>query len=115
MGDDPVGDALHDMVRGETVNGRSLAVKKIRRAPARAACQVVFIPKSEKDAPAVIAVLGAGVLTVGEENSFLHEGGTLAFVIENRRVRFDVNINAATNAMLTISSRLLSVARTVER
>jgi hypothetical protein len=34
-------------------------------------------------------------------------------VIENRRVRFDVNQTTAANAGLTLSSRLLMVARVV--
>ena len=39
----------------------------------------------------------------------------IAFVIENRRVRFDINQTAAANAELSLSSRMLSVARTVEK
>jgi hypothetical protein len=52
---------------------------------------------------------------VGEGENFLHEGGMIAFVVENRRVRFDIHVTAAANAMLTINARLLSVARTVEK
>ena len=37
----------------------------------------------------------------------------VAFVIENRRVRFDIDQSAAAKAMLTISSRLMNVARSV--
>jgi hypothetical protein len=52
-------------------------------------------------------------LTVGEGDEFLRQGGMVAFVIENRRVRFDVNQTTAANAGLTLSSRLLMVARVV--
>jgi hypothetical protein len=39
----------------------------------------------------------------------------ISLVVENRRVRFDINQRAAANAMLAISSKLLSVARSVEK
>ena len=39
----------------------------------------------------------------------------IAFVIDNRRVRFDINQPAAAGASLQISSKLLSVARNVEK
>jgi hypothetical protein len=55
------------------------------------------------------------VLTVGEGDGFLREGGMIAFVLENRRVRFDINQSAAEGADLKLSSKLLSVARTVEK
>jgi hypothetical protein len=38
----------------------------------------------------------------------------IAFVIENRHVRFIVNLAAARAASLTVSSKLLSVAKVVE-
>jgi hypothetical protein len=37
----------------------------------------------------------------------------IAFVIQNRRVRFDINLPAAETAGLKLSSRLLTVARSV--
>jgi hypothetical protein len=59
--------------------------------------------------------LGIGVLTVGEGTSFTRAGGMIAFVIENRRVRFEINRTAAENAGLKLSSKLLTVAKLVER
>ncbi len=58
--------------------------------------------------------LGRGLLTVGEGDSFVREGGMIGFVIDNRRVRFDINQAAAEAAGLKISSKLLSVARGVK-
>ena len=55
------------------------------------------------------------MLTVGEGAEFLRQGGMVAFVVENRRVRFDINLTAAAKSGLRISSKLLNVARSVER
>jgi hypothetical protein len=59
--------------------------------------------------------LGPGVLTIGEGEAFVREGGMIGFIIENRRVRFDINQAAAMRSQLIMSARLLSVARTVQR
>ena len=58
------------------------------------------------------AVKGAPTLTVGDGADFLKRG-MVAFVREGDRVRFDVNVTEAQRAGLTISSRLLRVARRV--
>jgi hypothetical protein len=116
VGEDPFNGVLDRMAEGETVGGHRLEVVKLRRNESHA-CRVLFVGRSESDVPRVLAGAGAGagVLTVGESERFLREGGIIAFVVENRKVRFDVNQGAAARAGLQISSRLLSVARSVER
>jgi hypothetical protein len=114
VGDDPFGLVLDQMLEGETFQGRKLAIQRPRR-PLPASCQVVFVGKSEKDASGLLSGLGPGVLTVGEGADFLRAGGLVAFVIENHRVRFDINQGAAVKAGFRISSKLLSVARSVEK
>ena len=115
LGDDPFGGALDDLVQGESVNGRKLAVERIRSAPRPKSCQVLYINKAEKGVSAVLSGLGAGVLTVGDGDGFAREGGIIAFVLDGRHVRFDINQRAASDASLAISSRLLNVARTVHK
>jgi hypothetical protein len=110
LGEDPFGAAINQTVSGEVVNGRKIAVQRIKHLPAPKSCQVLFLGPAVKSLPD----LGPGVLTVGEGESFEREGGMIAFIIENRRVRFDVNQAAAERAGLKISSKLLSVARDVQ-
>jgi hypothetical protein len=59
--------------------------------------------------------VGPGVLTIGEGENFVHDGGMIAFVVENRRVRFGINETAAAAAGLKLSSKLLNVAKSVEK
>jgi hypothetical protein len=114
LGEDQFGNALSEIVKGESVKGRELSISRIARTPAPKTCQVLFVSRSEKDVRKILADLGPGVLTVGEGDRFLQDGGVISFVIENRRVRFDIGQGAAARAMLTISSRLMKVARSVE-
>lgn len=115
LGEDPFDGTLNQIVAGEAVGGRMIAVQRIGLAPAPKTCQVVFVAKPAKETPKILGGLGPGVLTVGNGENFLRDGGMIAFILEARRVRFDINQKAAGNAMLAVSSRLLSVARSVQR
>lgn len=115
LGDDPFGNALDEMVKGEAVSGHAVTVQRIRRAPESKACQVLYFATSEREAGKVLADLSPGILTVGEGDKFLREGGVIAFVIQDRRVRFDINQAAAERARLMLSSRLMMVAKTIVR
>jgi len=114
MGTDPFGSSLEQITRGEAVNGHRIAIERIKRGSRPQACQVLFMSRVEKGSGTVLADLGSGVLTVGEGDGFLQDGGMISFVIENRRTRFDVNPTTAEAAGLKLSSRLLSVARSVK-
>jgi len=109
VGSDPFGGALEETIAGESAGGRSVSVQRIPRREPLKACQIVF--KAGAEPPA----RGRGVLTVGEGPGFLKAGGMIAFVIDNRRVRFDVNQMLAEANGLKISSKLLGVARSVVR
>jgi hypothetical protein len=113
VGYDPFGSSLDEIVKDEVVNGRKVTVEHVREAPAPRSCRVLFsgAGKESKALPEP----EAGVLTVGEGESFIRNGGMIAFVIENNRVRFEINQTAAERAGLKLSSKLLSVAKSVER
>jgi hypothetical protein len=115
FGDDPFGGSLDTVVQGETLNGRRLAVRRTRDLPQARECQILFISASEKGraAEALSEVRGASVLTVGEGKDFLDQGGVIRLFLEQNRVRFDINLDAAERNRLKISSKLLALARTV--
>jgi hypothetical protein len=108
IGEDPFGRALDQLVHDESIDSHKVVVV---RAPSSSdsTCEVAYFGKAGKEA----ARTGAGVLTVGEGVEFLRSGGMIAFVLENRRVRFDINLPAMRKAGVRVSSRLLRVARTV--
>jgi hypothetical protein len=113
-GNDPFGSSLDEIVKDEVVNGRKVTVEYIREAPPPRSCQVLFSGGAGKESKTPIEA-EPGVLTVGEGESFIRNGGIIAFVIENNRVRFEINRTAAERAGLRLSSKLLSVAKSVER
>jgi hypothetical protein len=113
-GEDPFGPVLEQTLQNEKVNGHPLVIQRLGRNSPKA-CRILYIERNEKDVKELLGTLGPGVLTVGEGENFLKEGGMIAFVLENHRVRFSINRQATRNAALILSSRLLAVARSVER
>ena len=99
---------------GEVVAGRKIVVQRIKRLPPPKSCQELFVYRQEKEVLKTLPEVGPGVLTIGEGESFVRDGGMIAFVVENRRVRFGINKTAAVSAGLKLSSKLLNVARSVE-
>jgi len=76
----------------------------------------LYFSKTESDREARIlpALRQAPVLSVGEGRRFLQQGGLIAFLIENDRVRFAISKRGADAAGLTVSSQLMRVARQFE-
>lgn len=110
VGSDPFGRAIDQIVEGESVRGHKIVVQRIRTDRERS-CQVIYF----SNGTAASGSVTPAILTVGEGEEFLRQGGMIGFVIDNRRVRFDINLKAATDAGLKLSSKLLSVARSVEK
>ncbi len=80
-------------------------------------CHVLFFCPSEKELlPRMLSSLrNDGLLTVGDVPWFLETGGVINLLIEDKKVRFEVNLAATARARLTIRSSLLRLAaRTVE-
>jgi len=115
LGQDPFGRALDEVLQGETVNGRPLVSRRITQPPTAKNCQLLFVDAALKDLDQILAALPHGILTVGEGDSFLKDGGMIAFILDNRRVRFDINQTAADHAGIKLSAKLLTVARSIAR
>ena len=115
IGDDPFGDDLGRIIAGQKVQGRSLVIRRERWGDDLRRCHVLFISASEHERSARIlgSVQSAGVLTVSDTEGFAEAGGVIEFVIEQNRVRFIVNLDAATQGRLRMSAKLLALARVI--
>lgn len=116
IGADPFGPALDAALTGESVGRHPLVARRLTNAHDAAGCRVLFISGSDSDARRVLAGLDKTMaLTVSDLPQFLKHGGMIQFVLEGNRVRFEVNLTAAKNAGLSLSSELLKVAAKVGR
>lgn len=106
--------AVERILEGEYVERRPLrVVSPLPDDPA--ACHVLFVGRGglERGLRLMAAGTNTPMLTVGDSSRFLQLGGMIAFVVEERRVRFDISIPTAERAGLKLSSKLLRVARKV--
>ena len=117
LGKDPFGPKLDATVSDESVGGKTVAVMRLARTQDAGACQIIFVSESESERLKSIleALHPVTALTVSDIPGFLTQGGMIEFVIEDNRVRFEVNLDAAQRAGLTLSSELLKVALDVKR
>ena len=110
-GRNPFGTTLDETVRGEQISGLSIAVSVILEP--EPGCQIIFIPRGAATPAYLRAAHDTPVLTVGEIDGFIGQGGMINFVLEGNNVRFEIDSNAAHSHGLRISSRLLRLARPV--
>jgi hypothetical protein len=115
LGENPFGGELARTVEGKKINGRALTVKQFSDSRMAKGCHVLFVSASERGrAPQVLdALRDSSTLTVSETEEFIRMGGMIKFVLEDGKVRFEVNLRASEQARLKISAKLLSLARRV--
>jgi hypothetical protein len=116
LGEDPFGQILGALA-GQTIGGKQVVAKRISKPLDASNCRIVYISLSEeKQLNDTLMTLGkAGVLTVSDMPQFSQRGGMIQFVLDGNKVRFEINLTAAENAGLTLSSELLKVATAVRK
>jgi hypothetical protein len=117
LGPDPFGTLLDNALKGEQIGNAHLVGRRLPGAEEISSCRILFISSArENQLPAILTALGtSNVLTVSDMPSFTRLGGMIQFVIEGKRVRFEINLNAAQRAGLSLSSQLLKLAVAVRR
>jgi hypothetical protein len=121
LGTDPFGDIINHVVEGKKIGARGFVVrrfkwsKELKDSKDFTNCRILFVSSSEKMhfEEVVEAVKGLPILTVGEAPGFAERGGMIRLMLEDNRVRFEVNVEAAHEGNLNISSRLLTLARII--
>ena len=116
VGKDPVGRELERAFASKTVKGRSFAFRRISNEADLKGCHIMFVPASERKRTRdwTGKIQGKAVLTVGESEEFLQNGGVINFLLKDNTVRFEISLNAAQAAGLKLHANLLKVAVAVE-
>lgn len=114
LGDDPFGASLDKAAGGAKPVDRPIVVRRLSE-PDPAACQLLFSGGGD---PAVVgaaldAMKGRAVVTVTDMDAVPR--GVISFVVIGNRVRFDIDDALAAEGGLTISSKLLGLARNVKQ
>jgi|SRR5882724_9058468 len=115
LGDEEFGGLVKTAVEGKTANGRPIEEHTFARGGDWGKCHILFISAAEKKRTKDILerVKATPTLTVGEMAKFAEQGGVINFTMKDAKVRLEIDLNAARQAKLQVSSKLLSVADAV--
>lgn len=115
FGRDPFGHVLEDALIGKSIGNHPVSLGRARQLADLAGCHIVFVSSAE--APHLVEIVrdlrGQHALLVGETEGFASAGGVIQLVLDQNRVRFAINPDAASRAGLKISSKLLALATIV--
>jgi hypothetical protein len=114
IGDNHFNGAV-DSLREKLVHDLPLTVSYIDDTRNAADCQLLYVSNSlAAQADRILAELGRlPILTISDMDGFIRHGGIIGFLSINNRIRFEINVTAASDKGLSISSKLLSLATTV--
>jgi hypothetical protein len=117
LGADDVAEELSRITAGRSMNGRAVAVRKLRHGDPLGKLHMLFIGDDDVGdvEKALAAVRQSPVLTVTESGRNQRLDSVINFRVVDERVRFEVSLDAAEKNSLKLSSRLLAVAYKVQR
>ncbi len=117
LGKNPFGNAIKKTLNIPIKNKKCKIkyIKSIKSIQKLESCYVIFISSSEKKYLSQILELLVkfNVLTIGDTRGFAQQGVIINFYIEQNKVCFEINVDAAKRAGLRISSKLLRLAKIV--
>jgi hypothetical protein len=113
--DEPHRAELQNTIEGKPVGARVLHVRMLDQQQNTQGCNILFLSRDEGRRQVAIlrSVRDLPVLTVGETDTFLADGGMIHFHLDGDKIRFDINVDGANSSHLKISSRLLLLATSV--
>ncbi len=98
------------------IKGRSFSVVDIKNKDQIRTCHIVYFGDStKKDIQDILNKFSdKPCLTVSDIEDFALKGGMIGFVRRGNNIRFEINLAAARQGTLTVSSRLLNLAQIVK-
>lgn len=115
MGRGPFTQAL-EQYQGKTVLGHPLSLRGVAPGDDLSECHVLVLSGIEKRYVAGVLEQARrrGVLTVSDMQDFARFGGIIGLVENEGRVRFEINLKAAQQSRVRISSQLLKLAHVIK-
>jgi hypothetical protein len=116
LGQNPFGEAL-EVLRGKQLGRLNWEIVPVGTSTSLKECRVLFISASERsNLDSILSgIANHPVLTIGDSDGYAEQGVMVNFYLEENKVRFEINREAAARARLGISSQLLKLARIVRQ
>lgn len=114
VGTDAVGELVDEAAKGQLVAGHPIAVVHLPVSANDARCHILYVAVRGAAADAVLErVRGMPVLTVTDALDDARMRAIVNFEVLDKRVRFEIDLGAASENHLVISSKLLNLATRV--
>jgi hypothetical protein len=115
--DDPdVVDALTSLARDRTPGDRLLDVRSVKLDGSLRGCHLLYASGLDHRGCLALldAVRGLPVLTIADNQEYAVLGGAVNFLLEHDKIRFTINVTSTARARVTISSKLLALAKIIK-
>ena len=115
IGRDTLDGALDELAKLVRVKGHVLQVRYLDAGQDVSACNALFISSTMANRlPALLQRLAAHpILTIGDTAGYARQGVMVNFYVDQGRLRFEINPQAAEAAGLRVGARVLKLARIV--
>jgi len=113
LGDTPLMAGLSELkAKNPDFNPKIIRLDSIEKLPS---LHVLFVSESENlNRKEILAALkGKRVVTFGEEEDFLKNGGMINFLLKDGKVKFDINLREFSSSGVQLSSRALKAANRI--
>ncbi len=116
VGADPFGRGLDDAFKGKRFGAREIEIVRFKSVSELERCHVLFVPEAEAARlDRILEFYGRRPpLIVGESKDFAAAGASINFTINDKKIGFEINTDAAKRAELELSSQLLKLAKIVK-
>ncbi len=115
LGKNPFGSLLEKIYSRRKIKNKTVRLLEKEASESISDCHLMFISESEEKRLSEILAhtKDRPVLTVGDTKGFAEKGVIVNFYLDEKKVRFEINENAARAAGLSISYKLLRLAKII--
>lgn len=114
VGRDMLGTALEQAARDQTIDGRTVVVRRMDSVERDSGCTIAYLGGSaSQPVAASLATLRATPVLTVTDSRLSNVRGMIHFQLVQNRVRFDIDDQAAAQSGIEISSKLLALAVSV--
>lgn len=108
---DPFGAILDETIRGKTVDGRPLLVRRGNQLESLRECHLLYADDSgTRRVEQIFSQLAQNAVMTVHSGDHVLGSGVARFFLDDRRIRFEINAASAERAGLQLSAKLQSVA-----
>ena len=107
-------ESLKQIVAGKVVQRRSVSALYVESHKDIGSCKLLYLSDSHQPLEYWVSANNARhLISIGDGDDFIDQGGTIGFVAHNGKIRFEINQGSASKQQVHISSKLLSLAQRV--